>query len=791
MPAWRGSTHASGTGPGRGGRETSAAVPAGGVRRGGARARRAWGRPRPARIERRPRGAARHRAHALSPAARHRWARRLPRARHRPLRPRRVDPARVRRARVVGRGRARRAAFDRDRRRRGRGGGPLGRPRAHAAARHHGLRARAAARGAPPAARRTVAAQRDARDRRARSDGVDVGRPPRVRGGPLARGPPVRRGRAGARGVTQSRAGAPHPAQRAHSGHRRGGARRRQRDHARGGPLVPRPRRATTYTIMGQHDRFRPGHARQRTLGRHGAGRRARAGRGRMHAAGRRGARRAPASQDPPMTRRRLATACALTALLAPLARFAPRGAARAQAYDLVLAGGRVLDPESGLDATRNVGVTSGRITAVTTELPAARETLDVRGLVVAPGFIDLHAHGQDSESYRYYAHDGVTTALELEIGTYPVAPWYAAREGRALINYGVTVGHPGARRALLRRDQSLAGALALGDTSRGWTHAEIPAPDLPRLDSLVERGLAEGALGIGFGIAYTPGASREEILRIFRVAARHGVPCFVHLRQGGRDPVTGGSVAALQEVIADAAATGASLHVVHVTSMGQRDTPLLLQLIRGARERGLDVTTEAYPYTAGSTALQSAVFDPGWQQRMAITYHDILYPPTGERLTRASFARLRRQGATVVIFQIPDSTVRQTLADSLVMVASDGISPHGHPRLAGTHARVLGRYVRDSGALSLQDAVRKMTLLPAQRLERVVPAMRAKGRVQVGADADLTVFDAARVVDRATYERPAQFSEGIVHVLVHGVFVVRNSASVAAHPGRPIRRGL
>ncbi|PYO84179.1 MAG: D-glutamate deacylase, partial [Gemmatimonadetes bacterium] len=135
------------------------------------------------------------------------------------------------------------------------------------------------------------------------------------------------------------------------------------------------------------------------------------------------------------MTRRRLATACALTALLAPLARFAPRGAARAQAYDLVLAGGRVLDPESGLDATRNVGVTSGRITAVTTELPAARETLDVRGLVVAPGFIDLHAHGQDSESYRYYAHDGVTTALELEIGTYPVAPWYTAREGRALIN--------------------------------------------------------------------------------------------------------------------------------------------------------------------------------------------------------------------------------------------------------------------------------------------------------------------------------------------------------------------
>src|SRR2546422_301051 len=382
-------------------------------------------------------------------------------------------------------------------------------------------------------------------------------------------------------------------------------------------------------------------------------------------------------------TRRRLWALPPLVILLGAAALAARGTRAQGDQFDLALVGGRVLDPETALDAKRNVGIRGGRIAALTAEPLAARETLDVSGFVVAPGFIDLHAHGQDSESYRYYAHDGVTTALELEIGTYPVAPWYAERDGRALINYGVSAGHVGARRALIAHDASLPGVAVIArDTSRSWTHAP--------------------------------------------------------------------------------------LHVVHVTSMGQRDTPLLLQLIRGARERGVDVTTEAYPYTAGSTALQSAVFDPGWQRRMGITYHDILYPPTGERLTRASFARLRRQGATVVIFQIPDSTVRQTLADSLVMVASDGISAHGHPRLAGTHARVLGRYARDSAALSPPDAVRKMTLLPAQRLERVVPAMRAKGRVQVGADADLTVFDAARVLDRATYERPAQFSEGIVHVLVH-----------------------
>ncbi len=478
----------------------------------------------------------------------------------------------------------------------------------------------------------------------------------------------------------------------------------------------------------------------------------------------------------------------ALTALLAAAVALAR---AHTEAYDVVLVGGRVLDPETGLDAVRNVGVQGGRIAAVTTDLPVAKETLTVTGLVVSPGFIDLHVHGQDSESYRYYAHDGVTTALELEIGTYPVAPWYDARAGHALINYGVSAGHLGARRALLRHDQSLAGAATLLDTSRAWTHAALPDAELPRLDSLLAQGLADGGLGIGFGIAYVPGASRAEILSAFRVAAGQGVPCFVHLREGGRDPVTGGGVAALQEVIADAAASGAALHVVHVTSMGQADTPLLLELIAGARARGLDVTTEAYPYTAGSTSIQSAVFDRGWQERMGIGYHDILYPPTGERLTRARFQQLRRSGGVVVIFMIPDSVVRMALADSLVLVASDGLSPHGHPRLAGTHARVLGRYVRDSSVLSLMDAVRKMTLMPAARLERMVPAMHAKGRVQVGADADITVFDPGRVIDRATYERPAQFSDGIVHVLVNGTFVVRNGASVGGvYPGRAVRRG-
>src|SRR5712691_11154647 len=172
------------------------------------------------------------------------------------------------------------------------------------------------------------------------------------------------------------------------------------------------------------------------------------------------------------MTVQRLLASLLLLVLLG-VAALACRGTrAQGEPYDLVLAAGRVLDPETGLDATRTVGIRDGRIAAVTVELVAARETLDVHGLVVAPGFIDLHAHGQDSESYRYYAHDGVTTALELEIGTYPVAPWYAERQGHALINYGVSVGHAGARRALIAHDESLPGVGAITrDTSRSWTH--------------------------------------------------------------------------------------------------------------------------------------------------------------------------------------------------------------------------------------------------------------------------------------------------------------------------------
>jgi len=450
-----------------------------------------------------------------------------------------------------------------------------------------------------------------------------------------------------------------------------------------------------------------------------------------------------------------------------------------AQTFDIVLANGRVMDPETNLDAVRNVGIRGGKIAAVSESELQGRTVIDVKGLVVTAGFIDLHSHGQTPENYGYKARDGVTTALEMEVGVNPVSAWYAAREGKARVNFGATSGHIPAAMAVLHD----SGQLLPRDTAAN----RAPTPEeQQRIVELVRQGLDEGALGIGIGIAYVPKTTREQILEVFQLAAQRHATIYVHMRASG--PVEPGVIDSLQEVLADAAATGASLHVVHITSSGVRQTPACLRMIAGARARGLDVTTEAYPYTAGMTDLASAIFEEGWQGRTGgIGYGDLQWALTGERLTADTFAKYRKIGGMVILHSIPEEMVRVAMADPTVMVASDGILDNGkgHPRAAGSYARVLGRYVREQHAISLMDALRKMSLLPAERL-----GIQSKGRLQEGADADITVFDPERVMDRATFENPAQYSEGIPYVLVNGVEVVRQAQLVeGVAPGRGLRR--
>ena len=456
-------------------------------------------------------------------------------------------------------------------------------------------------------------------------------------------------------------------------------------------------------------------------------------------------------------------------------------------AYDVVIVNGRVMDPESGLDAVRNVGLRAGRIAAITTEAIQGRRTLDAKGLVVAPGFIDLHEHGQKPENYAFQAHDGVTTSLELEAGTGDVAAWYAEREGKSLVNFGVSVGHIPTRMKVMKDPGSW---LPTGDAA----HRAATDAELTQIEQRIEAGLKQGALAVGMGINYTAAATRGEVLNVFRVAARYGASVHVHLRYAGDKPPETGR-AALAEVLAASSETKAPLHVVHVSSMGLRDTPQLLAMIRAARTRGTDVTTECYPYVAGSTGLESALFDSGWQERMRISYGDLQWVKTGERLTAETFERYRKEGGQVVIFMIPESVVRLAVADPMVMIASDGMPAAGasvHPRGQGTFSRVLGKYVREEKALDLMTALRKMTLMPAQRLEQRAPAFKTKGRIKLGADADITVFDANRVIDAATFEKPLQYSEGIRFVLVNGVAVVSDGKLVAGVvPGRAARAAL
>lgn len=463
-------------------------------------------------------------------------------------------------------------------------------------------------------------------------------------------------------------------------------------------------------------------------------------------------------------------------------------------AFDVVLSGGRIMDPASGLDAVRNVGIRDGRIEEITEDPLDGARVVDATGLVVAPGFIDLHAHGQDVESSRWQALDGVTTALELEGGALAVDKWYASREGKARIHYGASAGHILARAAAM-----LGGELdverLLGPASEDLqkaAHRAASPDERERAESLLRKALDEGALGIGMGIAYVPGATREEVHRVFRIAAERRVTLFVHVRYAGQvEP--GSSIEAVQEMIANAASTGASVHVVHIGSSGLRQVPLALDLIEGARLRGLDVSTEVYPYTAASTAIQSAIFDDGWREKLGADYDAIEWVESGERLDAESFARYRQQGGIIIAHIIPEETVDQAVAHPLVMIGSDGVPfvrGRAHPRGAGTFARVLGRYVREKKSLTLMEALRKMTVMPAERLRSFVPQMGNKGRLQVGADADVTVFNAEEVIDRATFADPAQASAGIAHVLVDGTFVVENGKLVEeSRPGKPIRR--
>jgi hypothetical protein len=455
-----------------------------------------------------------------------------------------------------------------------------------------------------------------------------------------------------------------------------------------------------------------------------------------------------------------------------------------AQEFDVVVHGGRVIDPETHLDSVRDIGIRGGSIIRISSTPLQGRQILDATGLVVAPGFIDLHQHGQQPEDYRLKAFDGVTTALEMEIGTPDVADFLESRRGKSLINFGTTADYDAARS--LAFGDPLPPGTNLPQSGRA-TNAPASPTQIESLLSELQKQISTGALGIGMGIEYVPGASYDEVLQVFRLAAAEHLPVYAHLRSSGReDP--GSAISSVNEVIADAAITGAPIHIAHINSTCTKQAPECLSMIAGARAHGVDVTTEAYPYAAGMTQINSALFNQGWQEKLGITYSDLALPDTGERLTKQLFNEMHADPNPhlILLYKNDDATVDRTILDPLVMIASDGAI--GHPREAGTFSRVLARYAREQESLSLMDAIEKMTLMPATVLTASTPAAARKGRLQVGADADIIAFDPRQIADRATYSQPSLPSVGMRFVIVHGeVIIADGELQPNAFPGQAV----
>ncbi len=448
--------------------------------------------------------------------------------------------------------------------------------------------------------------------------------------------------------------------------------------------------------------------------------------------------------------------------------------------YDIVIKGGRIINPETEHELKGyNLAIKDGAIVKISKENLYGEKEIDATGLVVSPGFIDLISYEPNTEGVKFKILDGVTSNLLMHGGTANASKWYKywGNVGRK-VNYGASSFITKLRWPIIGYN-----------IDKSITKEE----DIQTLVDSVRKNIEEGALGISFSFEYIPGIKSNEVIPLLELANEYNVPTFYHLRYSdAEEPGTG--IEGIQEVIDYAKETGAIIHIMHINSTGGTFCmDEALDMVEKAREEGLDVTTCVYPYDYWATYINSARFRPGWQERYHITYNDLQVGGTEERVTEETFKEYRSKHMLVAALgSMPEEELIMTLKKPYVMIGSDTIiepSHNNHPRGAGTYGRLFGKYVREEQVLTLMDAIKKASYLPAKRLESAAPSMKRKGRIEIGADADITIFNPDTIIDKSTVKNPAIASEGIEYVIVNGVIVKDDKGIVEnVNPGQPIQ---